>query len=436
MNSSSEEDKAEVDKPEDFFSLYLEYTSHTECPVFFHRWCAITCLAAWIGRDIYFPFGHFKIHANMYTMLVGLAGTKKSTAIKIGVNLMEAAGYTDFAADKTRQEKFLIDMAGGDEADSKESADDILETNLFGGVDASLRPPAECFVASDEINNFIGVGNLEFMSILGDFWDRDKPFKYKLKNSNSVVIPYPTVNILGGNTFVGLNRLFPSEAIEQGFFSRLLFIHAEPTGVKHTIPADPDPAIRDKLIEALVAIKTNVQGKITITPDGYTLLDRIYKTWEGMNDIRFDAYENRRLQHLIKLCMLTAAVRVSREISIDDVIYANTILTFTESLMPKALGEFGKARNSDTTHKIMQLLDAAAEPISFQTLWKQIHIDLERRDQLAEILGSLDAAGKIQTVQGIGGSGGGYLPIKARVSGGVEGAVDWNLLTTAERDLL
>jgi len=413
--------------PQDFFTLYLQYTAQTECPTFFHRWTSLTCLAAWVGRDIYFPFGHFKIHANMYTMLVGLAGTKKSTAIKIGVKLLEEAGYSHFAADKTRQEKFLIDLAdaGGDSGE-----DNILDQNLFGDTDMQALPPAECFVASDEINNFIGVGNLEFMSILGDFWDRDKPFKYKLKNSESVTIPYPTINILGGNTFVSLNRLFPPEAVEQGFFSRLLFIHAEPTGVKHTIPAEPSAAIKEQLIEQLVKIKQTMKGKIEITPAAFDLLDKIYHEWEGMNDIRFDAYENRRLQHLLKLCMLTAVVRLSHTIEVQDIIYANTILTFTEHLMPKALGEFGLARNSGVSHRVMQLLDTAPAPIKLHEIWKHVHTDLEKRDMLVEILHSLTMAEKIQVVNG------GYLPIKSVRKVGVEGAVDWSLLSEAELDLL
>lgn len=411
---------------EDFFSLYLRYTGETESPTFFHRWTAIACLAAWVGRDIHFPFGHFKIHANMYTMLVGLAGTKKSTAIKIGADLLESAGYDKFAADKTRQEKFLIDMA---EESSLETEEDILDKNIFGDLDASSLPPAECFVAADEINNFIGVGNLDFMSLLGDLWDRDKPFKYKLKNSDSVVIPYPTINILGGNTFTGLNRLFPPEAIEQGFFSRLLFIHAEPTGVKYTIPGVPCQKLKARLIEELQGIKMRAQGIVTIAPEAYTLLDGIYKKWEGISDARFDAYENRRLQHLIKICMLAAVVRRSMKIELQDIIYGNTILTYTETFMPKALGEFGRSRHSDTAHKVMMALEATLLPMSLQSLWKIVHADLDRREQLAEILVNLIEAEKIQSIRGTG-----YLPIKKLVAEGVKGAINWNLLTEEERD--
>lgn len=421
----------------DFFSLYLDYTSQTECPTFFHRWTSITSLAAWIGRDISFPFGHFNVHPNLYVMFVGLAGTKKSTAIKIGAKLLAEAGYNKFAARKTRQEKFLLDMA--DAGGAGEGVDsDILDQNLFGpgsGDSLDLSIPAEVFVPADEINNFIGVGNLDFMSILGELWDFEGVYDYKLKNSKDIYIPDPTVNILGGNTFVGLNRLFPPEAVEQGFFSRMLFIYAEPTGVKYTIPAEPDREIQAQLIEILKVIKKVVRGKVTISPTAYRLLDKIYKDWEGIGDARFDAYENRRIIHLLKICMVVMAARYATQIEEEDLIYANTILTFTEHLMPKALGEFGMARNSEVTHKIMQLLEtsaAAGRPMTFQQLWKGTHVDLERREQLSEILFNLQVADKVQVVVGTND----YLPVKEIRKEPVAGAVDWSLLTEKERILL
>jgi hypothetical protein len=429
--------------PSDFISLYLSYTSATECPTFFHRWCALSTLAAWIGRDIYFPFGHTKIHANMYVMLVGLAGTKKSTAIKIGAKVLKQAGYKNFAAKKTRQEKFLIDLAevsGVVEGEISGAVgldeDNILDQNLFGDseseIDIEAMKPAEVFVAADEINNFIGTGNLDFMSILGELWDIDEPFDYKLKNSKSVIIAYPTINILGGNTFVGLNKLFPPEAVDQGFFSRMLFVHAEPKGRQYTIPPDPDAEIKDKLIAQLLLIKDKTGGKVKITDDAYILLDQIYMKWEGMDDVRFDSYENRRIIHLLKLAMLYAINRMSMVIEKRDILEANTLLTFTEKLMPKALGEFGKARNSDITHKIMMAIDAAGaagEPLKIQGIWKIIHNDCDNRNQMVEILGNLQVAEKIQVVEGAG-----YLPIRKVREEGIEGATDWSLLTDEERN--
>lgn len=363
-------------------------------------------------------------------MLIGSPGTKKSSAIKIAAKLLLQAGYTTFAARKTRQEKFLLDLAEqGNEGES--GAQDILDRNLFGpSSDYSTSKAVECFIAADEFNNFIGVGNLDFMSILGELWDYEGVYDYKLKNSKSVYLYNPTLSILGGNTPTGFSQAFPAEAIGQGFFSRLLLVYGEPSGIKFTFPPAPNLELQKELIASLHRIKTEVFGEITISPTARKLLDKIYHTWEVIEDVRFEHYTNRRLTHLLKLCLVFVASRVGRVIEEQDVIYANTVLTFTEHLMPKALGEFGKAKNSDVTHKIVQMLDATLVPLSMQALWKGVHQDLERREQLAEILGNLTIAEKIQSVRE------GYLSKKRVRLKGVEGTVNWELLTETERDLL
>jgi len=415
------------------------YASQTECPAIFHRWCAITILAAYMGRRICFKHGHSTLHPNIYTLLIGSPGTKKSSAIKMGAKLLKLAGYTTFAAKKTRQEKFLQDLAEQSEALSNSSGtdySDILDRNLFGDVnnDHSFnydsQPPAETLVAADEFNNFIGLNNLDFISILGELWDYEGTYDYKLKNAKSIYIPNPTVTILGGNTPTGLSQAFPVDIVGQGFFSRLLLVFSEPTGIKYTFPPPPDEELQAALIAMLHDIKNKVLGELSLSPAAASLLDKIYKNWEKMEDIRFEYYANRRFTHLLKLCLVMVASRVGSSIEKEDVIEANTILTYTEQLMPKALGEFGRARNSISTHKIMEVLDNARLPITVQHLWKVLQQDFESRQQLIEILNDLQVADKIQSVNG------GFLPKRKPMDLGIEGSVDWSLLTEYERALI
>jgi hypothetical protein len=426
-------------KPPDFISMYLDYTADTECPAFFHRWTALTCLSAYLGRRTHFQHGHFVIHPNIYSMLIGAPGTKKSSAIKIGAKLLGMAGYTTFAAKKTRQEKYLCDLAEQAERTMQpDVVDNMMDENLWGDMpDSTLTEkskykdcaPVESFVAADEFNNFIGVGNLEFASILGELWDYDDVYDYRLKTSNSVYIPYPTITILGGNTPTGFSECFPTNAIGQGFFSRLLLVYGEPTGVKHTFPPPPDGIKQAELVAYLQRIKQEVTGEITLTPEAKELMETIYHNDPGIDDLRFEHYANRRLTHLIKLCLVVSASRISTVIEEEDIIYANTILSFTEQLMPKALGEFGRARNSDVTHKVMLALDNTMVPLSIPDLWKMTITDLENRQQLVEIMNNLLVAEKIQVVTG------GYLAVKKLLGEGLEGTVDWNLLTPEEINL-
>ena len=91
---------------------YFSYVVDTEAPLIFHRWTLLSALGAMLGRQYYFPFGHFKIHPNMYLMLIGNPGSRKTTAIGLARKLLARTGYDTFAAQRTSKEKFLLDLEG------------------------------------------------------------------------------------------------------------------------------------------------------------------------------------------------------------------------------------------------------------------------------------------------------------------------------------
>lgn len=418
---------------DDFLSLYLEYADTSECPTFYHRWSGITAFSAYLGRRAYYPFGHSNIYPNIYSMLIGSPGTKKSTAIKLSAKFLRAAGYTTFGAKRTRQEKFLMDLAESQE-DPEMDELDKMDEQLFGDLsNHESKPPAECFIAADEFNNFIGQGNLDFISLLGELWDWEGLYDHKLKNSKSVVINEPTITILGGNTPTNFRLAFPVDTLGQGFFSRLLLIYAEPTGKKITRPPPADLKLQAELITRLHSIKDTVQGEMKATKSADLLIEKIYQAEKPIPDMRFEHYSNRRFTHLLKMCFIAAASRGSTIITEDDIIYANTILTFTEGLMPKALGEFGRSRQSEVVHKVMQVLEAATLPMSFKKIWKHVLSDLEKREQLMDILMNLSVAEKIIAVPGKANH---FLPRRQEAVKLPDDIYDSSILTEQERNLL
>lgn len=418
----------------DFFSLYLDYTSNNEAPKFFHRWSMITSIGALLGRNYYLKFGHQTLVPNTYCMLLGNPGTRKSTSIKIAKNLLKQVGYDTIAADKTTKEKFLLDLSGQEVTTSKDGLSFLDEED-----EDSLVGNRELFIAADEFNDFFGNNGIEFVSLLGTLWDFEGVYKNRIKNGVSVSIPNPTISILGGNTPVGFSLAFPPEILGQGFFSRILLIYGESSGRKIAFPKPPTTAETQAVLKALIDIKLNAVGEVTLAPDAEKLLETIYTTWKGLDDVRFESYSNRRFTHLLKLCIIHSAVRQTqgsneiptsrREISREDVIYANTVLTHTERLMPRALGEFGRARNSDVLHKIMQILESATAPMDIPKLHTHIIRDVSSIKELTDIVGSLRLAGKIQAVDG------GWLPKRIVHDSSTDKWVDYNLLTTEEREM-
>lgn len=387
--------------PRDFFQSYLEYTSGGEVPICFHRWAAIVGIGTILERNVFLPFGHGKIFPNKYAMLIGDAGTKKSTAIKLMKKLLISAGYTHIAAERSSKEKYLADLAAQAEGTGDE---DILDKNIFGNVSESIATPN--LIAADEANDFFGIHNIEFLSVLGSLWDWDGKYENRIKTGKSDFISNPTISILAGNTPVGFATAFPPTIFGQGFFSRLLLVYAEPTGRRITLPRSPSAEETAAIVQLLQIIRSEGVGERRFTPDAYNLIDKIYQSEQPFDDTRFASYLNRRQTHLLKLCLIVSAARLEREITEISVIQANTYLRYVERLMPKALGEFGNAKNSDLTHKIVNLIEKKF-PIALKDIVKELSSEIEKPEELGAIMRKLMMADKIQSVQGV------FLPKKA-----------------------
>lgn len=399
--------------------LYFRYTEKTEPPMVFHRWSLMSCLAASLGRQFYLPFADFRIFTNMYVMLIGDPGTRKSTAIKTGKRILSASGYDKFSAERTSKEKFLLDLEGvEDDSGSVKDASAVMR-NLFGD-DYLNADPREVFVVADEFNEFVGSGNLEFLSLLGSLWDWDDPaapFKQRLKTSRSVSIFQPTINILSGNTHAGFAEAFPPQTLGQGFLSRLILVFGESSGKKFAFPEKPPDSLKQQLIDEFMKIKTQVSGEATMTTKARDMLQTIYHSFEGLEDARFKHYSTRRYTHLLKLCLLTAAASRRTEIRAEDVLFANTLLTYTEHRMPNAMGEFGKAKNADVAARLISVLSDAKTPMDTPALWKQVQSDLDKPEDLNKLLAGLVQGGKIQYVSRTKtGNAQGYLIVRKLLS--------------------
>lgn len=408
---------------EDFFSAYLKYCEGTEVPVIADRWSAIGSIGAALGKSVWIPFGKGKIYPNLYCMLIGTSGSRKSTAIKNFKALMYKMGYKNIAASKTTKEKFLLDLSG---IESSKDDSDFTEENLFGPA----LELAESFIMADEFNDFFGNNNIEFISLLGSLWDIDEPYESRIKNGKSFKINNLVINILGGNTPTGFSQAFPPEILGQGFFSRMLLIHCEAKGIRITFPRIPSDIETAEIISLFEKIRTTWLGKMELTTGASGFLDKIYKQYPGVNDVRFESYANRRFTQLIKLSIIHALAAYKVSVDEEAVLYANTVLSYAEHFMPKALGEFGKAKNSDITHKIISVLDNTSVPLKIKDLWKHVSNDLEKMTDLGAILNNLVGADKIISTPT------GFLSRKIVLDESVSDVVDYRLLTNEERKLI
>lgn len=420
---------------------YLRYVENTEPPTIFHRWSLLTSIGALLERNLYYGDGYFTYYPNLYVMLMGESGTRKSTAINMAKNLLKQIGYNHFSAERTTKEKYLLDLGEQNDTDFT-GADSITNAALFGNQfisqaeDDRITPN---YIVAGEFNDFIGNGNIEFMSVLGNLWDwSGGPYENKVKNGKSVKIPNPSISLLGGNTATGFSLAFPSSVIGQGFFSRLILIHSASSGKKIRRPVLPDI----DFVTTLNEIKTRATGRLRETSAADRLLEAIYTEFIPLPDSRFGSYSTRRYAQLMKLVIIICAMDLSAGCVVTDehVLLANTLLSHAEQSMPLALGEFGKAKSSDVSHSLVQFIHNRGTQITTMAdMWKHFAQDLDTSSGLSDMLMKLCSAGRIQTTTiNMGGSRvTGFLPSRKSIeeADGSSQYVDFSLLTQEEREM-
>jgi hypothetical protein len=382
----------------DFFTAYMDYADidNSEAPATYHRWVCASILGALLGRSIHFQLGPHTIYPNQYVMLMGSPGARKGSAMGIGKGLLKALGYSRFAADKTSKERFLMDMKS---------------TDLVAGFDdlesIELDAASESYICAGEFTDFIGQNNMEFVTMLTNLWDNLPEYTQPKITGKSVQIMKPTVNLLGGNTVQGFALAFPPEALGNGFLSRVLMIHAEPSGVKIPWPGELDHNKKTALVKRLKIVK-ELGGVFGVTKAAKELGTEIYSKEIPVDDPRFNYYAQRRYIHLLKLSLIMAAAELATEIDVPHMIRANTMLAMAEKHMPRALGEYGKNKHAVVSGAIIEFLMSRKLPASSTDIWKIVHKDVSKVTELAEILSSLKAADKIQVLTIKGKSG--YMP--------------------------
>lgn len=400
----------------------------------YHRWGFLTSVGAMLGRRYHLQFSDKHIYGNMYTMLLGEPGSRKSSAILRAKAILASSGYDKFAATRTTRERFLLDLDGRE----------LAETGPGQQIDMSLDPldenePRESYIVADEMMDFIGIKNVNFIGTLGVLWDYygSVPYEDKIKNGQSVSIKDPTISVLGGFTPENFATCFPPDILGQGFFSRILLIHGERTGKRIAIPPPPDVALQDEITEDLRAISRAAYGAVTITPEALEALTYIYNNDDdyAIEDSRFSSYSMRRYTHLLKLCLIHAAMDCSKDLQLKHVVEANTTLCYAERFMPLALGEFGKSRTSDVSNAVMQYLYKHTTPRTYKEIFAAVHKDLSKTEDFRTIILALEAAGKIKFVDKKGNNGSqetAIMPVRKVVRETPE-YVDWSLLTKEER---
>lgn len=369
----------------DWIDSYLQYSENSEPPKIFHKWCAISVIAAALRRKCWLEWGPTMFYPNMYVVLTAPPGkARKGTAMKYAQRFFEYL-EVPLIAESTTRECLIRALA------------ESLQKEDYG-----LTPieHSSVVILSPELTVFLGYNNMQLMSDLTDWFDCANRWTYRTKNMGTDVITGVFVNMLGATTPDLLRSTLPSDAVGGGLTSRMVFVFAEKKGkiVPFPFQSKESKDLINPLYNDIGKINL-LRGNFHVTEDFLDVWMRWYTAQEhihpfGNSQVRaLDGYIERRPTHVLKLSMIMSASRTSSmKITGSDLKRAIETLEEAELDMPAALGGVGKSELADLTYRVYYAI--RAQPMTRRELANLFMYD-GSKSVLDEVLNTLMTSGKI-----------------------------------------
>lgn len=371
-------------KYDDWIEAYMEYTERSEPPELYRKWVGISVAAAVLQRKCYLEWGPaLTFYPNMYIVLVGPSGKcRKGTAMGVGKDLLDEVGV-DMAAEAITREALIRELANTTDQVMREEGEMLMHSSLT--------------IYSQELTVFLGYNNQKMLMDLTDWYDCRDNWTYRTKNMGTDEITGVWVNLIGATTPRLIRSSLPVDAVGGGLASRMIFVYEEDKG--QSIPApfgvDGYEDMRKDLIYDLEQMYSmNGQFKVTDSfLEEYVPWYKYQDKNEAIAKPEFMGYNQRRPNHLLKLCIILSATRREDRVITDEHFNdALTLLKRTEKKMPRTFSGHGESDESDVMARIMAYI-ARSEKTSKSELMTRFHSDIGSQQKLDEVIESLKVMG-------------------------------------------
>jgi hypothetical protein len=281
--------------------------------------------------------------------LTGISGSGKTEAINIARVLWAQLDKFFLAPDNLTPAAFYDALFGSLKVQISNGS-----SNGSGGVPDMCSPMTVC---NRELGVLFPAYDRGWLSDLSDLWDNQDFWKSARRQSTTVEIDRPTLNILSGVTPKYLGDVMPEIAWGQGFAARMLYIygHRDINSVKGIDVLKPlnktDLTVLENMLKSIYLL----EGEYNWTPAAHDEINAWYEA--GLPPIpqhtRLTEYRTRRLQHAMKLSMISAAsAGHGLDVQLEDFERAVSWLTNAEVQMPNVFRSMSAKSDSQTINDL------------------------------------------------------------------------------------
>jgi hypothetical protein len=325
-----------------FIDGVLEYTEGRGSPRLYRKWTAIFIVASALERKAWITTTKGQLFPNKYVILVGPAGVGKSLCTRLAHDLLGSL--------RTPETPFFIAPTSVTKASLIDRLDEAERRIVRPSESPSVVQFNSLQIVANEFGVFLPAWEAEFMNTLTDLWDCGRYAESRRTGNTKLDIPNTQLNLFSATTPAQLINLLPEGAWEQGFMSRVLMVYSGETAFTDLFAElDTDGKLYAALEHDLRDIY-KIYGQMSVD----------IETQEALNDWgrsggppipdhpKLVTYRQRRIAHLLKLCIISAAACDSaRIITLEHFAEALDWLLELEHHMPdifKSLKLGGDAR--------------------------------------------------------------------------------------------
>jgi hypothetical protein len=347
----------------------------------FYVWSGYAALSTFIGRNVHLQLGRMVYYPNIYTMLVGSAGSGKTQAMDIAKRLIEDVPDMAVRISMSTEtcEGWLRYLAGDPSANPPIESQVMTPVIWPGGANGSSYP---MLIKANEFINFIAMNPVGWINLLNDIYDQDF-FGYRTKNMGQDRIVGPCIIVLGGLPTETSAELQKANIIASGFARRTIFQYGErkfhePHAIIHYDSVKEE--IRRTLIEYGTAV-TKVHGAFKCSPD----TEKWFTEWYDGNSALIPAAEshmvnwlNSKPAQLIKIGMLTSlSESFDLELRIEHMQRALNYFEILEKDLYKIFGGIGRNELAQIAIKIKDFIAAHPQPLTERNVRRKFFSELK-----------------------------------------------------------
>lgn len=266
------------------------------------------------------------LYPNLYTLLVGYAGTGKSITIAAAEQMLRTQEALHLAPTSVTMASMVDELS------------EAKCTVLRPGKVPPLVEYNSLHLLADEFGALVHKYEAELMNGLQKIYDGGYYAQRRRGKDLYVEIQHPQLNILAGTTPAFLGQFMPEGAWDQGFASRIIMVYSGDRTLTDIfdVTGDDAPAGHQDLIYDLALIY-GLYGPMSLSPGAI----EAFRTWrsEGEKPVphhpKLTNYCSRRTAHVLKLCMVASASRGGdMQITLEDFELARGWLLGAELTMP------------------------------------------------------------------------------------------------------